>query len=248
MVLWWGAKLAIRIPLPDLVRKQVGNVHPYPFQIGIQALELMQGSLFYASFADVASGAYVRLPDGMENLERYFTERLDSKKTYDEAWGILRKYQVFFEKAAQQSVLIAMNSHWDWYARRLIDFIVFARQKLNSPVLERSHQKQLERFSSLPIGEQLEVIKVAAGVSFTVSEAEKAEFQEMALVRNLGLHNRWEIDVRYLERTKRSGYQLGEVRTFEIEELNRWHQLFHEIVRETSREVAKSFSDAPDYS
>jgi len=239
--------LAIRIPLPDFIRSQDAKAHPYPFQIAMQALELMQGSLFYASFVDVASGAYVRLPDGMANLECFFMERLDSKNTYDEAWEILGKYQIFFEKAAYQSVLIAMNSHWDWYARKLIDFVVFARHGLDYPILERSARKQLERFSSLPIGEQLEVIQIAAGVCLSVTDGEKTELQEMALVRNVGLHNRWEVDKRYLERTTRRGYQLGDVRTFEVEELNGWHQMFITIVRATSLEVAQAFATAPDY-
>lgn len=239
--------MAIRIPLPDFVRSQDAKIHPYPYIIGIQTLEFMQGSIFYASIMDVASGAYIRLPDGMENLERLVTEKLDSQNTYDEAWRILEKYQVVFEKTIFQSVLIAMNSHWDWYARRLIDFIVFSRLDLNYPELEKVVQKKLERFSSLPIGEQLEVIQIAAGVILSITEGEKTELQEMVLVRNIGLHNRWEIDKRYLERTSRNGYQLGEVRTFEAKELNGWHQVFIKIVHKTSMEVARAFVRTPDY-
>ncbi len=77
-----------------MVRGQEAKAHPYPFQIGVQTLEFMQGSLFYASLVDIASGEYVRQPDGMTNLERIFMEKLDSTKAYDEAWGILGKYKV----------------------------------------------------------------------------------------------------------------------------------------------------------
>ena len=69
----------------------------------------------------------------------------------------------------------------------------------------------------------------------------------MALVRNIGLHNRWEIDKRYLERTSRRGYQLGEVRTFEAIELNGWHKVFIKIVSMSSMEVALAFVRATDY-
>jgi len=183
----------------------------------------------------------------MTNLERIFLEKLDSPKTYDEAWGIIGKYQAVFEKIPFQSVLIAMNSHWDWYARKLIDFILFARQDINQLLLEKKVRDQLKRFSSLPIGEQLEAIEVAAGIKLVLSEEEKSELQEMTLVRNLGLHNRWEIDTRYLERTIRDGYQLGELRIIEVGELNKWHQAFNKVINAVSTEVALAFVKANDY-
>ena len=230
-----------------MVRGQGAKIHPYPFRIGIQTLEFMQGSLFYASLVDIASGAYIRQPDGMANLERVFLEKLDSPKTYDDAWGIIGKYQAVFERVPFQSVLIAMNSHWDWYARKLIDFILFARKDLNQSMLEKVEEKRLARFSSLPIGEQLEIIEVVAGIKLTLSDEEKSELQEMTLVRNLGLHNRWEIDKRYLERTLRREYLLGELRIIEVGELNRWHQVFMRVINAASNEVALAFVRANDY-
>lgn len=241
-------KSSIRIPLPEMGRTQDSKIHPYPYRIAMQTLEFMQGSLFHASLVDIASGAYVRQPNGMTNLEQIFIGKLDSRKTYDEAWGILGKYQAVFEKVPFQSVLIAMNSHWDWYARKLIDFVLFAREDVNQASLERNDEKRLARFSSLPIGEQLEVIQVAAGIKLAFDGMECRELQEMALVRNLGLHNRWEIDKRYLERTSKLGYQLGELRIIEIEELNLWHRLFNKVVQTTSSEVALAFVNVGDYS
>ncbi len=240
-------KQSIRIPLPDLLRSKDSKIHPFPFQVAVQTLEFMQGSLFHASLVDAASVAYVRLPEGMANLERVFIERLDSSKTYDEAWKILEKYQTVFEKIPFQSVLIAMNSHWDWYARKLANFISFARQDLNQGALKKLDEKRLLRFSSLPIGEQLEVIEAAVGITPILTVEENRELQEMALVRNLGLHNRWEIDNRYLERTNRGGYQKGELRIIEIEELTKWHQIFIKVVQTTGFEIALAFVNANDF-
>lgn len=239
---------SIRISLPDMVRGKDSKIHPFPFQIAAQTLEFMQGTLFHALLVDIASGAYVRLPDGMSNLERIIINKLDSPKTYDEAWWILGKYQAVFETIPFQSVLIAMNSHWDWYVRKLTNFISFARRDLNHQALEKHDEHRLHRFTLLPIGEQLEVIRVAAGIKLTLTAEELEELQEMALVRNLGLHNRWEIDKRYLERTIRSDYQQGELRIIDKEELNRWHQIFHKIVQTTGIEVALAFVDANDFS
>ncbi len=41
----------------------------------------------------------------------------------------------------------------------------------------------------------------------------------MSLVRNLGLHNRWEVDSPYLAKTDRQGFEPGELRTVDVGEL-----------------------------
>ncbi len=114
-------------------------------------------------------------------------------------------------------------------------------------MLGKSEETRLARFSSLPIGEQLETIEIAAGIKLALNEEEKSELVEMTLVRNLGLHNRWEIDKRYLERTMKGGYQLGELRIIEVGELNRWHQAFINVINAVSTEVALVFVRANDY-
>jgi hypothetical protein len=140
-----------------------------------------------------------------------------------------------------------MNSHWDWYIRKLIDFVVFTRGDLNQSPLHTRELKRLDRFNSLPICEQLEVIQIVAEIILTLEESEMNELQEMTLVRNLGLHNRWEIDKRYLERTGRKGYQLGELRVIELDELKKWHEMFCKVVQITTSEVALAFVGAKDY-
>jgi hypothetical protein len=87
--------MAIYIQLPSMARNHGAKIHPYPFQIGMQTLEFMQGSLFHASLVDIASGAYIRQPDGMTNLEYILLEKLDSPKTmtmYGESSGNIKLF------------------------------------------------------------------------------------------------------------------------------------------------------------
>ncbi len=240
--------MPVRIPLPSVTKAAGATAHPYPFQIAGQTLEFLQASLFYASLVDVATGELVRLPDGMAKLERQFTQRLYSKETYDQAWGFLAKYRPVFERVPFQSVLISLNSHWDWYLRKLVEFILFARGKIGAAALSNDDARRLERSGSLPLVDQIEVVEISAGVKFTLTDDQRAELKEMALVRNLGLHNRWEVDARYLANTRRQGLQLGELRLVDVDEIYHWHRLLIALVNESASKAAVALVAAPDYS
>ncbi len=237
----------MRIPLPRITKGPNARAHPYPFQISYQTLEFLQGSLFYASFVDLAAGEFVRLPDGMSKIEKIFTQKPYSKKTYDEAWSYLEKYRVIFEKVAFQAVLIALNSHWDWFIRKLGEFIVFARSKSGDAVLSRPDERRLARVSFLPIIEQLEIIEVAGGIKLPLKQDDRTELEEMGLVRNLGLHNRSEVDAWYLTKTQRKGLNPGDLRIIDVDELYVWHGLLISLVNESAQQLAVAFVAVPDY-
>lgn len=184
----------------------------------------------------------------MNTLETQFTQRLYSKETYDQAWGLLAKYQPVFDMVPFQSVLIALNSHWDWYLRKLIDFVLFARANTGAAVLRNQDARRLERSGALPLLEQIEVVELSAGIQMSLTDAQRGELKEMALVRNLGLHNRCEADSRYLANTSRQGIQSGDLRLIDIDELYQWHRLLMSLVNESASKVAIAFVVAPDYS
>ena len=75
------------------------------------------------------------------------------------------------------------------------------------------------------------------------------ELVEMSLVRNLGLHNRWEVDERYMARTRRVGSAaIGELRIMSLDELQTWQSLISRVLIRSSSECAQIFKDAPDFS
>jgi hypothetical protein len=90
-------------------------------------------------------------------------------------------------------------------------------------------------------------MELVVGITIPLLADERQELREMALVRNLGLHNRWEIDPQYLRETKRKGLQVGELRLVGIGELQSWHSLLIKLLSSSGLECAKRFNAAPDY-
>jgi len=239
--------MAIKIPLLPMEQSKDAKAHCYPFQICMQTQEFLQASIFYAAFTDVATAEYIRIDGKLEEIEKSFTERLYSKETYDECWDYLQKYFDVFKKSAFQNVLVPLNSHWDWYVRRLAEFIAFAREHVESPTLNKAQQNDFCRIGNCPIYRQLEIIEIAAGLTLELDEKDIANLKEMSRTRNLGLHNRWEVDERYLELTGREDFELGELRIVEIDEINRWYESLINTLGETCRKTAVKYVSTPSY-
>jgi hypothetical protein len=72
--------------------------------------------------------------------------------------------------------------------------------------------------------------------------------REMSLVRNIGLHNRWEVDEGYLKQTNSTGlWAVGDIRTVESTELLRWHQDLMNVINATWPPIAERYVDAPAF-
>jgi hypothetical protein len=70
----------------------------------------------------------------------------------------------------------------------------------------------------------------------------------MSLVRNLGLHNRWEIDAVYLKNTCNPlNWQVGEVRLVRASELLTWRNALDQLLMGTWSPIAQLYVGAPEY-
>jgi hypothetical protein len=152
-----------------------------------------------------------------------------------------------FENSVFQNVLILMRSHWDWYVRQMGNFIVSARNHVSSPVLDAKQQKRLNWIGRKEIKEQLLILEESTGINFGLSNTILANVHEMSLVRNIGLHNRWEVDNDYLKKTSSSGWIAGDIRKVEINELQGWSSSLTKLINETSIPIAVKYVAAPDY-
>lgn len=76
---------------------------------------------------------------------------------------------------------------------------------------------------------------------------EADELAEMTLVRNLVLHNRREVDVRYLKASKRTGFRERDLRLVEANELQRWHALLVKVLNQSALECAKRYHAVPSF-
>lgn len=237
----------MRIPLPPIHKGADAKAHPFPFQICFQTLEFLQGSILYVSFSDCATGEFIKLPGSMEKIEKLFVETLYSQESYDKAWEYLSKYQEIFQKSVFSNVLVSFCSHWDWYLRQLATFVTFSRKHITSPNLSKNEAKEFARIGHLPFLSQVELIQKSAGCTLELSQITKEQLQEMTLVRNLGLHNRWEVDEKYLLFSNREGLDVGDLRLVEVEELHRWHAALVRLILDLSSAVAIRYVNAPDF-
>lgn len=235
------------ISLLEMTQKEDAAAHKYPFQISLQTMEFLQASIFYTAFTDIATSEYIRLDGKMDEIEKIFTEKLYSKKTYDECWDFLHKYSEIFKKGAFQNVIVSLNSHWDWYIRNLSAFIIYSREHVESPELSAKQTRELERISYTSIAQQLETLAFVTGVELQIDANDIENLKEMSRVRNLGLHNRWEADEKYLELSGRTDIEAGEIRFVEIDELNLWHGSLINTLGETCRKVSMKYVEAPTY-
>jgi hypothetical protein len=236
-----------KIPLPSVSKTPGAKAHSFPVQVSIQTQEFIQAVLFYAMFADIAAGNYVRLPNALNNIEQELSKEGLDKKLWDSGWSYLQRYQPIFNNTIFQNVLILMRSHWDWYIRQIGEFVSFARNHVSSPALDRNQQKDLARVGWKEITQQLRILEESCGIKFSLSQAVLSDINEMSLVRNLGMHNRWEVDDYYLNKTSSSNWDLKDVRLIEIAELRSWSGSLSKLINETSLQLAMKYAGAPDF-
>jgi hypothetical protein len=239
--------MRVKIPLPKITKAPNAMAHPFPLQITFQTYEFINGMMFYAMVSDIASGKYVRLPKGLDKIEEEVLQGGLSKKAWDEGWEQLQKYMPVFEKSVFQSVVILARSHWDWYIRQLGGFVRFARKHVPSPLLDKQQQKSLDSVDRKEIKKQLSILEESCGVTFSIPNTVMSSVEEMSLVRNLGMHNRWEVDSFYLSKTSTTNLEVGDVRLFEITELQNWISSLTKLLNETSLPIAEKYVFAPDY-
>ena len=238
----------IKIGLPEISIGENPMANPYPHQIEYQTKEFIEGAIFYATIADMSSGEYFRQNGAIETIEKRFYSGGGEKESWGLGWKLLDKCQEVFKITVFQNVLIAINSHWDWYIRNLGSFVIFARKFCQSPALCKREETDLNRIGFLSICNQLAILEKACDVGFGMLDVEMEALKEMSLVRNLAIHNRWEIDQKYLDNTPiKLRRNIGELRLFDSIELRQWHQSLLEAVKKTSASIATKFLNVPAY-
>ena len=236
-----------RIPLPKVVMQKDAKAHPFPYQIALQTEELMQGAIFWFICADEAAGEFIRLPNGLNMLQASLSKAGMKDREWKSGWNYLNKYKNLFQSVLFQNVLIVIRSYWDWYITKLVEFIIFARKNTGDALMGNT-LKRLQRITYSEILKQVSIVEQACKLDFQVSEKTKQNIREMSLVRNLGLHNRWEVDQTYLSKTsEHTQLQIGDIRAFDSKELNQWHTSLIDLIGKTCKPVAVQYVSVQTY-
>jgi hypothetical protein len=237
-----------RINLPRVTLQKDAKAHPFPLQVAFQTQEFIQGALFYFILADEAAGIFFRTSNSINTLEEKLLKEGMRKPDWELSWKIFLKYKGTFEKMVYRNVLVTIRSHWDWYLNKLAEFIIFAQEKTGNS-LTNKEIKQLLKLTYKEINEQVETIENICSLDFNISVETKQYIKEMSLVRNLGLHNRWEVDQQYLDKTTgKNIWQKGDIRKFDNIELGLWHKSLIDLIDTTWQPIAIKYLSAPMYS
>jgi hypothetical protein len=221
------------------------NMHLFPWKIALRAQRLLQGSLFYYIFVDTATGQYFRItPNGEQKIKELLISYGWSEENYELSWSCFKDYLGEFSNPSHQNAIYDMISHWDWYISNLGKFIHFAESHI-SPY--RGVENSLLRINRLPFINQIELIEKSTDTKFSLDNYILTNIEEMHLVRNLGMHNEWEVDGDYLKHTKTTGWKIGQKRQFDINELEGWHSAFIKLITVISNDIAVLYAQTPDY-
>jgi hypothetical protein len=234
--------------LPKVTITNPGLAHPYPFQIAQQTLEFIQGTVFYYSLADRSSGKFFSDEENYFVLKADFINNGIEESAWDGGTDLIQKYQDFFKFMVFQNVLIAMSSHWDWYIRKLGSFVIFARNSAPSfSIMKVKDEKDLKRIGYADVLTQISLLEAACGSAFNLAQADKTNLHEMYLVRNLAIHNRWEVDQKYLDLSENKTYLIGDLRRFNMAELYSWQTGLQSALSKTWTTIGTIFKSAPTY-
>lgn len=226
------------------------TAHPYPIQIGLQTEEFLQATVFHVIFADTAAGQRVRQAGAIQEIETELVANGLDLKAMSDGWTFLTKYKVLFSEFAVQNAPITMRNHWDWYIRKLGRFVEFARTTCEGPPLSKDIGKQLPLIGKkeMPLAIQLHVLRNATGLPLVIDANVMEAAQEMSLIRNLGLHNRWEVDEVYIKNSSHPGnWDAGEVRLVHASELAPWRHALSQLLIGTWSPIAQLYVNAPIY-
>jgi hypothetical protein len=236
-----------RIGLPKITIQKDAKAHPFPLQIAWQTQEFLHGAIFYFIISDESSGIFFRTPNAINILESSLVKKGMKNPEWDLGWSIFQKYKSSFENMVYRNVLISIRSYWDWYINQLSGFIVFAQEKMGNPLTVKEI-KLSSRITRPEIIDQISLVEKTCLLDFHISEETKSNIKELSLVRNLGLHNRWEVDKQYILKTKVSKiFKTGDMRNFTAEELQLWHKALIELIHNTSIPLATKYLYAPTY-
>lgn len=239
--------IVVKIELIQVESLPNSKAHKFPIQIAFQTMEFMQGTIFHNILSDTASGQRVRQHHAINEIEHELLEGGMEKSNWEDGWRYLQKYHAVFTQSVRQSVLITLRSHWDWYISHLGSFIKASYPLIYSQDLSNNLQKDLDQIGFKEITKQIDILGKILGDEVAIDLQTREHLNEMSLVRNIGLHNRWEVDQFYLNKTNASGWGLREIRIFEIGELEVWHSALIKLIQNTWKPAAIKFNGAPEY-
>ena len=231
------------IGLPPLPSKAEVNIpmgeHPYPHRLAQYVREMILAQYTYHRAKIAAMQALEKCPDGLKQLQIELKVGLDGglrEDVFRDHWQFEQRFQGMRRVWDNQAIVVLWSSAWDWFIRQLIEFVTKAE-------LARGREVKYQKIVYAPFKEQIAWLDRLCNSSIPGQQSLDA-VDEMICVRNLGLHNAWEVDRKYLHQHRGGSFQLGQIRAVKSDELLNWQRGILAVLDHYASAVAKRFSDA----
>jgi len=221
--------------------------HSYPLRIAYQTAKFLHAAAFHAALVDSAAGHRVRQPNAIEEIKQDLLSNGLDAETWESGWEVLGEFAPVFEFAVRQTVVVSLRSHWDWFVRRLGEFVTFGRIHTTCPQIGAADAGALLVVGTRRFPDQLHILERATGLELMPDQEVIDAIVLMTHVRNLGLHNRWEVDQRYLDSHPDCTLPVGDLRIVEVAEIQAWSAALHDLVIATAKKVGTLFVGVPAY-
>jgi hypothetical protein len=219
--------------------------HPFPLQIALRAEKLITGAIFYHALADAAAGQFVQSgPQSYATLRSLFTVTDDA---WEANWAAFVHYVESFPSPVLQSAFYVMVMHWDRFIASLRDFILFATHSPSANLLPSPVEDDLRHLARRTIVQQVATLQKVSPVGFRLAPTTIPALEELDLVRNLGTHNEWRANARYLEKTRLRRWKLNDLRTINGNELLQWRTSISDTISQCATGIATAYRTAPPY-
>jgi len=97
----------------------------------------------------------------------------------------------------------------------------------------------LKRIGFTNFADQIDILRESTGLPLLIPIESIKGVREMSLVRNIGLHNRWEVSA--------GPWSAGDIRTVESPELLGWHEDLMKVINATWPPIAERYVSAPGF-
>ncbi|TGL19768.1 hypothetical protein EHQ47_16865 [Leptospira bourretii] len=218
------------------------KIYTYPFQIGLQTLEIVNANLFYIIFTDTAASLQVKKENGIQEI--YNKMKLDgaSDKNIEKGMEYFKEYEIILKSSVYMRFLTEMVAQWEFYLSEMQKFMQLNINLINPEILNNTLKKQFDRLTKLEILKQIDTITIIVDNKLKINESDKELLSEMFLLRNLGQHNRWECDEKYLHLSKQGKkWELGHLRMIKQEEVTEMYRAFSSTIRTITEALSLKF-------
>jgi len=213
------------LPVP-LNPTQVEGRHPHPIKVGLQTDLFIRASFDYEVTLGYIRAEFTKAEGAEERIRQLWLNR----SWPDELWEHSKKAQLycqhFLRNLLKQNSIISAVGHWDWFLRRQSEFVLWALETEAQSGVDDKIRRLASHIDQGSLRDQIGNLSQLTGCSFHIEETDLRHLDELGLLRNIGSHNRWEVDQKYLQRTKTrpesGGWRIGQYRTYSDQEWLVW--------------------------